>query len=187
MPKATTIFKKPVELGLFPKHSINIVTPNIFELKAMYDAAKENGHFEGSDWWSILDSFKITSRFRQGTFSLTLTEIDVEILLRRVNPTKHDFDGRQAKIDPPILDLIMEGSVQQALSLLPYIPNILIKLGPRGVLSVRLVPKANETNKTDINTLRLQGANADVIVRYFPGLKHQGIVSVTGAGYALYT
>lgn len=33
----------------------------------MYDAAQENGHFEGSDWWSILDSFKITSHFRRGT------------------------------------------------------------------------------------------------------------------------
>jgi pseudouridylate synthase / pseudouridine kinase len=155
----------------------------MFELKAMYDAAKENGHFEGSDWWSILDSFKITSLFRQGSFSPMLTEIDVEILLRRVNPGKHNFDS----CDPPMLDLIMEGSVQQALSLLPYIPNILIKLGPRGVLCVRLIPKADETNKSDINTLRLQGANADVIVRYFPGLMHQGIVSVTGAGYALYT
>ena len=150
----------------------------------MYDAAQENGHFECSDWWSVLDSFKITSQFRQGSFSLTFTEIDVEILLRRVNPRKHDFDGQVAKIDLPMLDLIMEGSVQQAMSLLPYIPNILIKLGPRGVLCVRLTPKDSQTKKTDINTLRLQGANADVIVRYFPGLKHQGIVSVTGAGYA---
>lgn len=125
--------------------------------------------------------------FDEVAFFLTFTEIDVEILLRRVNQGKHDFDGQEAKIDLPALDLIMEGSVQQAISLLPYIPNIIIKLGPRGVLCVRLAPKDSETKKMDINTLRLQSANADVIVRYFPGLKHQGIVSVTGAGYATYT
>lgn len=66
--KAAVIFQKPVKLELFPKHSINIITPNIFELKAMYNAAQENGHFEGKEWWTILDSFKVTSQFRQGKF-----------------------------------------------------------------------------------------------------------------------
>jgi len=81
-----------------------------------------------------------------------------------------------------LADLVVEGSVQQAISLLPYIPNILIKLGPRGVLCVRLSPKGS-TVKDDSLTLQLEGALADLTVRYFPGLQHQGIVSVTGAGY----
>ncbi len=34
-----------------------------------------------------------------------------------------------------------------------------------------------------LNTLRLEGVHADVIVRHYPGLKHQGIISVSGAGY----
>ena len=151
----------------------------------MYNAAQENGHFEGSEWWFILDSFRITSHFRQGSSCCTFAKIDVEILLAQMNPTKNEIDDQGVKFDPPMLDLIKEGSVQQAMSLLPYIPNILIKLGPHGVLYVRLTPKDSQTKKTDINTLRLHGTNADVMVRYFSGLKHQEIVSVTGAGYIL--
>lgn len=185
--KASVIFQKPVELALFPKHSINVITPNIYELTAMYNAAKENGHFERMEWWSILDSFKVTSQFRQGKFRpMNLeAEIDVEILLRKTNPEQY---GLEQQVDQEInydhlLDLTVEGSVQQAMALLPYIPNILIKLGPRGTLCVRLAPKGHETKEKETNTLRLRGANVDVIVRYSPGLKHEGIVSVTGAGY----
>ena len=80
-------------------------------------------------------------------------------------------------------DLINKGTVQQAIQLLPYIPIILIKLGERGVLSVRLSPKSTE-NGDEKGTLRLPGVHADVCVRHHPGLEHSGIVSVTGAGYS---
>ena len=66
VPKSRVVFEDPVELGLFPNHSVDIVTPNIFELKAMYEAARESGFFESSEWWAILDGFGITSQFRQG-------------------------------------------------------------------------------------------------------------------------
>src|SRR5271156_4832900 len=66
VPKASVIFREPVELEVFPRHSINIVTPNMLELKAMHQAAQDNGYFEGPEWWSMLDSFKVTSQFRQG-------------------------------------------------------------------------------------------------------------------------
>jgi len=81
-----------------------------------------------------------------------------------------------------VADLAVEGSVQQAISLLPYTPNILIKLGPRGVLCVRLSPKGRRA-KDESLTLCLNGPNVDVVMRYFPGLQHRGIVSVTGAGF----
>ena len=66
VPKAATIFQKPVELGIFPNHLIDIITPNVFELKAMFKAAQRNHHFEGAEWWSIVDSFDPTHQFRQG-------------------------------------------------------------------------------------------------------------------------
>ena len=65
MPKSTVIFQKPVELGVFPNHSINIVTPNIYELSAMYDVARENGYFEILPWWSLVDSLRIPADFRE--------------------------------------------------------------------------------------------------------------------------
>ena len=164
-PKSTSIFSKPVNLELFPTSSINIVTPNIFELEAMHRAAQENGHFESSQWWSILDSFRISSRSRQGLSRQdVLLIVDIEILLKGMP------------------DLISKGTVQQAIQLLPYIPDILIKLGERGVLSVRLCPKKSVATD-EKGTLRLQGVHGDVCVRLHPGLKHSGIVSVTGAGY----
>ena len=82
-PKSTSIFSKPVNLELFPTSSINIVTPNIFELEAMHTAAQENGHFESSQWWSILDSFRISSLSRQGLSRQdVLLIVDIEILLK---------------------------------------------------------------------------------------------------------
>ena len=79
-------------------------------------------------------------------------------------------------------DLMGEGALQQAVALLPYIPNIFIKLGSLGVLGVRLCPKETEIMKTDATTLRFPGVYADVVVQHHRGLPHRGIVSVTGAG-----
>lgn len=66
VPKAASIFTESIKLGLFPKHSISIVTPNIFELKALYEAAQGGGYFDTPEWWALLDSFNADSRFRQG-------------------------------------------------------------------------------------------------------------------------
>ena len=90
-----------------------------------------------------------------------LANVDVEILLKALP------------------DLTNDGIVQQAIQLLPFIPNIFIKLGPRGVLSVRLCPK----NSASEHGLRLPGTHSDICVQHYSGLKHRGIVSVTGAGY----
>jgi hypothetical protein len=197
VPKARIVFEKPVELGLFPKHSISIVTPNILELKAMYEAADELGFFAGSGWWRILDGFSITSQCRQGkpvfsSHSDGLLNVDIEMLQQKIKRADPTADTTSSIIEVaksvvmgeerPLTDFVVEGSVQQAISLLPYIPNILIKLGPRGVLCVRLSPKGVE-EKDDCLTLRLKRSAVDVVVRYFPGLQHQGIASVTGAGY----
>lgn len=81
-------------------------------------------------------------------------------------------------------DLAGEGMIPQAIKLLPYIPNILVKLGSLGVLMVRLCPKNNDI-KSNPNILRINGVYVDVVIQHFPGLEHEGVVSVNGAGYAL--
>ena len=165
--KSTKIFSSPSVLGLFPNHSINIITPNTYELKAMYTAAQDSGFFDSQEWWTVLDSFKITSLFRQGAAS-HYADVDVEILLKDM---------------PYIMDT---GSIQHAIRLLPYIPNILIKMGHRGVLSVRLAPKESDcaTKEGDtVKKLRLPGIHADVCVQHYPTIKADKVVSVTGAGY----
>jgi pseudouridylate synthase / pseudouridine kinase len=149
-------------LDLFPDHSISIVTPTIHELEAMVTAAQINGFFDSNQWWTILDSFGVESLFRRGTTSHT-AKVAVDIHLKHMP------------------DLIESGIIQQAIQLLPYIPNILIKLGPRGVVSIYLSPKTTKT----VKGVRSQGKNVDVCVQHHLGTKVDQIVSVTGAGYIL--
>ena len=65
--RAATLFQEPVKLGIFPKTSLDITTPNLFELRSMFSAAQEQGYFEGSEWRSLFDSFKLTPQSKQGT------------------------------------------------------------------------------------------------------------------------
>jgi len=87
-------------------------------------------------------------------------------------------DGLELKLGR---DVTGEGALQQVVALLPYIPNIFLKLGSLGVLSVRLCPKDTEVKNTNV-TLRFAGHHTDVVVQHHPGLPHKGIVNVTGAG-----
>jgi len=79
-------------------------------------------------------------------------------------------------------DVMEDAALDQAMALLPYIPNILIKLGTFGVLSVRL--ESNNSPDTDSNNaLRFPGPHATLVVQHHPGQPQKAIVSVTGAGY----
>ena len=81
-------------------------------------------------------------------------------------------------------DLMGDGALQQAVALLPYIPNIFVKLGSLGVLCVRLCPKETKIKTTDASTLRFPGLESDIVVQHHRGLPQKSIVSVTGAGYS---
>ena len=200
--KAATIFEKPVELGTFPRYSIDIITPNLFELKAMFNAAQERGYFERPEWWSLFNSFSLTHRFRQGSStSMPLTYVDVESLLRKASrrhrhgslddPTDLEYnvtsripeDALELKLGRDVME---DGALHQAIALLPYIPNIFIKLGTLGILSVRLVSKDSELDDVNESALRFPGSHATIVVQHHPGLPQKAIVSVTGAGYQVF-
>ncbi|RFU73831.1 pseudouridine-metabolizing bifunctional [Trichoderma arundinaceum] len=44
-------------LGVFPNQSVDLSSPNIYELSAMYSAAKDNGYLDSPDWFEVIDSF----------------------------------------------------------------------------------------------------------------------------------
>ncbi|EHK24754.1 uncharacterized protein TRIVIDRAFT_122474, partial [Trichoderma virens Gv29-8] len=44
-------------LGVFPHQSVDLSSPNIYELSAMYSAAKDNGYLDSPEWFEIIDSF----------------------------------------------------------------------------------------------------------------------------------
>ncbi|KAJ6446056.1 hypothetical protein O9K51_00823 [Purpureocillium lavendulum] len=47
-------------LGVFPNASVDLASPNTYELAAMYMAAKENGYLELGDWFDVIDAFGMT-------------------------------------------------------------------------------------------------------------------------------
>lgn len=44
-------------LGVYPSPSVNLATPNQYELAAMHAAATDNGYLEDPRWWEIVDAF----------------------------------------------------------------------------------------------------------------------------------
>jgi len=89
--------------GVYPDHDIDLVTPNEQELDAIYTAAKDCNYFERQDWWEIIDALSIPSA-------------GINIQLR----------------DLTAPDLVDKGIPQGMIQLLPFIPNIITKLGARG-------------------------------------------------------
>ncbi|GAP83333.2 putative carbohydrate contains domain [Rosellinia necatrix] len=44
-------------LGVFPDATVDLTTPNQYELAAMHAAAQDNEYFEDARWWTIIDAF----------------------------------------------------------------------------------------------------------------------------------
>lgn len=86
--------------------------------------------------------------------------------------------GHKAKID-----FSTTGLMQQAIHLSPYFPNQLIKLGAKGVLSVRIIAADSEfpdmpNALTSHGTRPLRG----IYMNHFPAETPEEIVSVNGVG-----
>lgn len=86
--------------------------------------------------------------------------------------------GHEAKVD-----FSTTGIMQQAIHLSPYFPNQLIKLGAKGVLSVRLIHADNEPPTTPGAILSPgTGLFRGISVKHFPAETPTQIVSVNGVG-----
>lgn len=86
--------------------------------------------------------------------------------------------GHQAGVD-----FRSTGILQQAVHLAPYFPNQLIKLGSRGVLSVRLVPSEFDISELVPKPVVTRGSGPDkLVVQHFAAEKPSSIVSVNGVG-----
>lgn len=86
--------------------------------------------------------------------------------------------GHEAKVD-----FSTTGIMQQAIHLSPYFPNQLIKLGAKGVLSVRLIHADDELPITPGAILSPgTGIFRGISVKHFPAETPKQIVSVNGVG-----
>lgn len=111
--KSTALFHMPSQRALmtYPAPSIHMATPNEHELSSMYDAAKTRGFLDRQDWWQIVDAFGIPSSGAHAKMVLATSS-----------------------------NLVARGIPQRTLQLLPYIPIIMTKLGPQGVLLTQIIP-----------------------------------------------
>jgi pseudouridine-5'-phosphate glycosidase/pseudouridine kinase len=174
MAKATRIFA-PAPIGyystpegiafhktkIFPNHHIDLVTPNQHELATMHAAAKQHEFFETDRWWSIIDALGIPGTGARDRF---------------VSITNREMTDAGIPI--------------QIIQLLPYIPTILTKLGPKGVLHTELL-KPNDSRLTDpasapyILSRCTNGSTevGGVYMRLYPAVKVvKDVVSVNGVG-----
>ncbi|KAG6007837.1 hypothetical protein E4U21_005423 [Claviceps maximensis] len=145
-------------LNPWPRASINLASPNIYELAAMYEAAKENGYLDSDEWFEVIDAFGMRGardRFVRLT-SAELTDAGVPI---------------------------------QCVNLLPYIPMLVTKLGPNGVLYTTILgrddPRLYDRNAEEYILARAPPNHptiGGIYMRLFPAQTVDQIVSVNGAG-----
>jgi pseudouridylate synthase / pseudouridine kinase len=139
--KSTRLFTtSPNELAIpvYPNHLVDIASPNIHEVAALHNAAHRQGLFDRQDWWHLIDSLGIPSSGLRTALAMTTSS-----------------------------SLVDQGLPQQSIQLLPFIPTLLTKLGPKGVLLTMLLPA---------DDLRLQNANDApyVLARSKNSNKHVG-------------
>lgn len=175
-PSTTTIFE-PVStakaIRIFPPSTpssnptssplADIITPNTYELTALHDFAAQSSLFSHPSWFTTIDAIGIPSSGLRVPLALTTT--------------------------PAIVD---QGVPQQAIKLLPFFPTILTKLGPHGVLLVKLLAAnapelydANERAYVPARNMSGGGEVGGLYVRLFPPervLAPEEVVSVNGIG-----
>ncbi|EAT89790.2 hypothetical protein SNOG_03059 [Parastagonospora nodorum SN15] len=146
-----------------PSPLADIITPNTYELAALHDFAAQSSLFSHPSWFTIIDAIGIPSSGLRVPLALTTTP-----------------------------DIVDQGVPQQAIKLLPFFPTILTKLGPQGVLMVKLLaanaPELHDASERAYVLARNMSAGGEVgglYVRLFPPervLAPEEVVSVNGIG-----
>lgn len=144
------------KLKVFPNNIVSLVTPTVEELSQIHNSFAKKDFFDDYEiWFPLLDLMGIGLQFREKLATLSLKS-------------------------PAIKYVLEKGVVQQAVQLLPYIPNILIKMGSLGCLFVALSTNVNDYKSIPTVsrfkptfTLISKGANYDegktlgVTIEYF--------------------
>jgi pseudouridylate synthase / pseudouridine kinase len=165
--KATRLFDKRTSFisgaSVVPNHVVSLATPNNYELTAIYNAASDAMMFESEQWWSIIDAFGFSGAGSQD---------------RLVSVA-----GR---------DLVEQGIPQQCVQLLPFIPNLVTKLGRKGCLLASLLRHGDERLTRPENApyvlsrnLSSDGEIGGLYMRLIPPfteVKEEDVASVNGVG-----
>ncbi|KAJ4486069.1 indigoidine synthase A-like protein [Lentinula aciculospora] len=148
---------------------IDFISPNLVELREIFEAANGKDLLTKPDYWIALDNFSLTSRYR----------MDLEHL-SRANVSDEDHSKGTLSF------LLDQGIAQMAIKLLPFFGNIIIKCGDKGVLVAMRQSSTSQwrSEHSNIKAHRIVNhSNTDTIVlSHFPALPVENLVNVTGAG-----
>lgn len=152
-----------------PRSKLDLAAPNELELTSMYSTAREMGLFDSPEWWNIINELNLSSAGSR------------DLLVSVTSPS-----------------LVDAGIPQQSIQLLPFIPALLTKLGPQGVLLTRLLPRGDARLTSPdyapyiVSRCASVGSGNEMVggvyMRLFPPetvLADQDVVSVNGAGDTL--
>jgi pseudouridylate synthase / pseudouridine kinase len=155
---------------------ITHITPNLLELREIYEQARSDDFDLMSDawWWENVDRLSLATNFR----------MEVDQLARKSVSDSPDVKDT--------LSFLTDGGIaQMAVHLLPFFQHIWIKCGGNGVVAVLQIPaKIAESSgfervKTNMaqRTVVAHGTTGDVmVIRHFPALHVDTLLNVTGAG-----
>ncbi|GAB1310463.1 Indigoidine synthase A like protein-domain-containing protein [Madurella fahalii] len=145
---------------VYPHPLVDLCTPNQYELLAMYEAAKRNGHLDTHAWFEVVDAFGIMRGARERFVDIT---------------------------SPAMADA---GIPVQSVNLLPYIPTIITKLGANGALLTTILPRDDPRLRDPDEARYVVSRCANdhprvggVYMRLFPAVERvKDVVSVNGIG-----
>lgn len=172
VPRASSLFSvesRVIDPAIvYPKHLFDMITPNEDELLAMSNGALQEGFLHSGPWNEVWESFGANGQ---------------NFLDRKVEAASLPEELRQL--------------ARSVVVLLPFIPSILVTLGPRGCLYASLLPSGfphtSNLNKVSVRHEATAGkalgqGTGTVYLRHFPptrALANKDIVSVNGAGDSL--
>jgi pseudouridine-5'-phosphate glycosidase/pseudouridine kinase len=149
--------------NVYPEPLADIITPNTYELTALHNFAAQESHFEHPAWFSVIDALGIPMSGLRVPLAINTTS-----------------------------EIVDQGIPQQAVKLLPFFPTILTKLGPQGLLMVKLLPAGAPELHDDAERQYVLARNmgghetiGGLYVRLFPPervLAPEEVVSVNGIG-----
>jgi pseudouridylate synthase / pseudouridine kinase len=129
----------------------------------MYQHTRKMAFFESPEWWEAINSLEMSSA-----------------------------GSRDRLVSITNADLVDKGIPQQTIQLLPYIPNLVVKLGAQGCLLTYLLPQGDPAlSAPEAAPYILGRATSDrsviggVYMRLFPAaeaVRQEEIVSVNGVG-----
>ncbi|KAJ9095686.1 hypothetical protein QFC21_005558 [Naganishia friedmannii] len=143
-------------------------TPNILELKTLYEALRNKNLMETEHWWSFIDSLQLDHDWRNV----------VEQFSRK---SGQKWIGE-------------EGVVQMMVSLLPWVENLWLKCGDKGIVYLGLQPfttakvrgssspRVVTKSVREVSSTTEDGQGRQIVLAHSAVKSLSSIISTTGAG-----